>query len=176
MLAKKQRGFTLVELLIISSIIVLLASIVLVSVKIIQARSRDSRRLADMKQIILALETYYDSMGRYPSITGDACCNGWDQAPCETDITFISTLVNQGYVSAVPFDPGTGSGTGCYGYNYYVYTAGSYGCDASKGRFYVLGVRDMETSGRPHPDSPGWKCPNRHWQNEFDWVTGDFEY
>jgi len=30
----------------------------------------------------------------------------------------------------------------------------------------------METSGRPHSDSPGWSCSGRDWQTEFDWVTG----
>ena len=33
----------------------------------------------------------------------------------------------------------------------------------------------METSGNPHPNSPGWICPSRNWQDEFDWVTGAFE-
>lgn len=78
-------------------------------------------------------------------------------------------------MSQIPVDPKGGTGTGCYGYNYYVYNAGSYGCDAAKGNFYVLGVRDMETSANPYPTSPGWSCPARDWQAEFDWVTGRFK-
>ena len=126
-----------------------------------------------MRQILLALQLYYDQYERYPSISADGCCNGWDQGPYGTD-PFIGALTTEGLIQT-PTDPSGGSGTGCYGYNYYRYGAGSYGCNASQGAYFVLGVRDMETSGKPHPDSPGWNCPSRNWQNEFDWVIGDFE-
>ena len=171
---KTDKGFTLIELLVVIAIIGLLASIVLVSVQGIRAKARDARRLADMKQIVTALQMYYMEKGRYPSISSDACCDGWDQGPC-ADNPFIGALVSEGLMAKVPTDPSGGSGTGCYGYAYYRYSAGSAGCDPSRGNFFVLGVRDMETSGRPHPDSPGWRCPNRNWQNEFDWVIGAFE-
>jgi len=78
-------------------------------------------------------------------------------------------------MKSVPKDP-IGTGTcGGYTYRYYRYSAGSSGCDPARGAFFVLGVVDMETSGNPYPGSPGWKCPNRNWQNEFDWVIGGFE-
>lgn len=170
----KKNAFTLVELLVVIAIIGLLASIVLVSVNSARKKARDAKRLSDMRQIILALEMYYDINGRYPSISGDGCCDGWDQGPCGAD-PFIGALETANLMSKVPTDPRGGSGTGCYGYNYYRYGAGYRDCDSSRGAYYVLGVRDMETSGRPHPDSPGWSCPNRNWQNEFDWVTGRFE-
>jgi prepilin-type N-terminal cleavage/methylation domain-containing protein len=167
------KAFTLIELLVVFAIIGLLSSIVLVSLQKVKAKASDAIRLHDMKQILLALELYYDEYGRYPNISGDSCCDGWDQGPCGTD-DFIGALKTEGLIRT-PVDPGGGSGTGCYGYNYYRYSAGSYGCDASRGAFFVLGVRDMETSGRPHPESPGWSCPSRNWQNEFDWVVGGFE-
>jgi prepilin-type N-terminal cleavage/methylation domain-containing protein len=171
----KSNGFTLIELLVVIAIIGLLASIVLMALNTARAKARDARRLSDMKQIVLALNMYYDKYGYWPSRTADSCCDGWDQGPCGTDNTFIQPLVDADIMSKVPVDPKGGSGGGCYGYNYYVYGAGNYGCDSSRGKFFVLGVRDMETSNRPHPDSPGWECPDRNWQNEFDWVAGGFE-
>lgn len=170
----KNKGFTLIELLVVVAIIGLLSSIVLVGLKAARGKARDARRIHDMRQIVLALELYWDKYERYPSISGDSCCDGWDQGPCGTD-PFIGALVTEGLMSKVPTDPSGGSGTECYGYAYYRYGAGSYGCNSSHGAYFVLGVRDMESSGRPHPESPGWSCPSRNWQDEFDWVTGSFE-
>ena len=156
------------------SIIGFLATAAMLAFNIARVKARDARRLADMKQIQLALDLYYDNHNRFPSVSGESCCGGFDQGPCGAD-PFIGALESEELMGAVPTDPSGGSGTGCYGYNYYRYGAGSYGCDSSLGAFYVLGVRDMESSGKPHPKSPGWNCPSRDWQNGFDWVTGKFE-
>lgn len=174
--AGRGAGFTLIELLVVIAVLGILSSVVLVAINPSKrmAEARDAGRLMDMAQIRDALDAYYVKNLRYPAITSDSCCDGWDQGPCGTN-EFIGALRSQGFLKRVPTDPSGGSGTGCYGYAYYRYSAGSYGCASSRGAYYVLGVRDMESSGRPHPDSPGWSCPNRNWQGEFDWVTGAFE-
>ena len=64
----KQKGFTLIELLVVIAIIGLLASIVLVSVNSAREKARDARRKADLHQIQLALEMYYDNNGHYPMV------------------------------------------------------------------------------------------------------------
>ena len=173
MYPKHNKGFTLIELLVVIAIIGLLSSVVLVSMGGVRAKARDARRLSDMRQILLALQLYYDKYERYPSISEDGCCDGWDQGPCAGN-PFIGALTTEGLIQT-PTDPSGGSGTGCYGYSYYRYPAGDYGCDSSRGAYFVLGVRDMETNGHPHPDSPGWSCPGRNWEDEFDWVIGGFE-
>lgn len=163
------RGFTLVELLVTVAIISLLSSIVLTSLNSARAKSRDARRLADIRQIQIALEFYYDQFGQYPPISPDTCNGGWDTGPCGTD-PFIGALEDNGFMSRVPVDPGTGN------YRYYRYTTpGDNGCDSAKPLYYVLGIADMETSTGPHPESPGWACGARDWQLEFEWVTGAFE-
>ena len=171
-LKTSRTGFTLIELLVVISIIGVLSGMILVSMGNARKSARDARRLSDMRQIVAALQMYHAKYERYPPISADACCDGWDQGPCNGDATFIGTLATEGLLKT-PVDPLGGTGTGCYGYRYYRYTAAS--CTGGRGDFFVLGVTDMETSGRPHPKSPGWGCPNRNWQTEFDWVIGAFE-
>jgi len=173
---KRAEGFTLIELLVVIAIIGLLASVVMVSFPEAQYRANDAERLQNVSQILMALRVHYANYGYYPARTADACCDGWDQAPCGGDNIFITPLITTNSISLVPVDPTeqTGIGFPCYGFAYYVYPAGSSGCDASRGPFFVLGIRDMESSSGTHSDSPGWSCPTRNWQNEFDWVTGGF--
>lgn len=61
-----KRGFTLVELLVVIAIIGILASIVMVSLRTAQMKARDTKRIADIKAIQLALETYYNDNLMYP--------------------------------------------------------------------------------------------------------------
>ena len=53
-------GFTLIELLVVIAIIGLLATIVMVSLNTARGKARDARRMGDIKQMMLALEMYYD--------------------------------------------------------------------------------------------------------------------
>lgn len=61
------RGFTLIELLVVIAIIGILSSIVLASLNTARQKSRDARRVADIKQIQLAMQLYYDASSTYPN-------------------------------------------------------------------------------------------------------------
>ncbi|MBX4187294.1 MAG: type II secretion system GspH family protein [Candidatus Doudnabacteria bacterium] len=63
---QKNDGFTLVELLVVIAIIGILAAVVLVSLNTARLKSRDARRLADVRQVMTALELYYNDNGAYP--------------------------------------------------------------------------------------------------------------
>ena len=64
----KNYGFTLIELLVVIAIIGILASVVLASLNSARKKSRDARRLADVKQLQVALELYYDAnTSKYPA-------------------------------------------------------------------------------------------------------------
>jgi prepilin-type N-terminal cleavage/methylation domain-containing protein len=103
------RGFTLIELLVVIAIIGLLSSVVLASLNSARQKGRDARRIADIKQIQLALELYFDANGGYPTSLS------------------VANLVTPGYIAAIPTDPSNtsvtydyaalGSGTSCTTYH-----------------------------------------------------------
>ncbi len=63
-------GFTLIEILVVVAIMGVLLSIVMENIGSAQARSRDHKRIADIKAIQLALEQYYDGNNTFP-LTGN---------------------------------------------------------------------------------------------------------
>ena len=74
-----KKGFTLIELLVVIAIIGILASVVLASLNSARAKSRDARRIADVKQLQLALELYADANNQaYPADINDLLtgCSG----------------------------------------------------------------------------------------------------
>lgn len=86
---KKNSGFTLIELLVVIAIIGILSSVVLASLNSARTKSRDARRIGDIKQLQLAMEMYYDSNSEYPDAIGD--------------------LVTGGFIPVAPQDPQTAS-------------------------------------------------------------------
>ncbi len=61
----KNKGFTLIELLVVIAIIGLLASVVLLALNSARAKSRDAKRLADVRQIASAMELYFNDFNSY---------------------------------------------------------------------------------------------------------------
>lgn len=62
------RGFTLVELLVVLSIISILSAIGLASFRVILQNSRDAKRQSDLKVLQSALEQYRGDQNFYPSV------------------------------------------------------------------------------------------------------------
>ncbi len=85
------RGFTLIELLVVIAIIALLSTTVMASLNTARMKSRDAKRLADIKQLMTALEMAFDANNGYPSIGSDNA--GYDIAGLSTALsTFMSPL------------------------------------------------------------------------------------
>lgn len=64
-----KEGFTLIELLVVIAIIGLLSTLSILALNTARARARDTKRVADVKQIQTALEMYYNDNGQYPTST-----------------------------------------------------------------------------------------------------------
>ena len=66
---RNQKAFTLIELLVVIAVIGLLASVVLVALATTRIKSRDAKRLADVKQIADAMALYFSDCNSYPIVT-----------------------------------------------------------------------------------------------------------
>ncbi len=64
---KNSSGFTLVELMVVVSIIGLMSSILYVNYNDAREQARDKVRMTDLKSLQLAIETYKAQHGRYPA-------------------------------------------------------------------------------------------------------------
>jgi len=105
---KNKQGFTLIELLVVIAIIGLLSTLSIVALNQARARSRDARRVADVKQIQTALEMYYNDYNQYPADT------------VVTPGARIASGTNV-YMDIVPKPPMPADGSGCVGAVAYTY-------------------------------------------------------
>jgi len=121
---KKNQGFTLIEVLVATTIIAVLTSIGVVSYQAANRRARDAKRKADLEQIRSALEMYRADNNWYPNTGG----GGW------ADTTKLGTFLTK-YLSPIPSPPKTAEA--------YYYEA----TDSSGGHYYGYCLSsDMEAS------------------------------
>ena len=78
---KLNRGFTLIELVIVAGILTIIASFVLTTINPMAQfqKTNDGRRKSDLAQIQRALEAYYQDNGKYPD--SDASSNPANVTP-----------------------------------------------------------------------------------------------
>jgi len=99
-----KKGFTLIELLVVIAIIAMLSSLSVIALNSARAKSRDARRLSDIKQIKTALEMYYDEKLEYPS--GTAAVLGKTNYVCLSATNgFSSSCSGTVFMQKVPSDP-----------------------------------------------------------------------
>ena len=111
-----RKGFTLIEMLIVIAVIAILSSAVLVGLGPVQRGARDSRRIADLRQVQNGLELYFSKCGYYPRSSAAATCAGFGSAAADwAALTAAITGSNIG-VNKIPNDPSSGK-TYFYGAN-----------------------------------------------------------
>jgi len=145
-------GFTIIELLVVISVIALLSSVIFASLNNARSKARDARRMSDIKQIQLALELYFDVNGVYPSTS-----NAWKSGTTVCNSTYGSGNSYSGptgyipnlapnYISVLPESPNVTTNK-CYLYR-----------DSNSGKdykFLIWGAVENYSSTHPLKD-PGW--------------------
>ncbi len=123
-----QRGSSLLEMMVVVSIIILLANIGVTMTVNARTKARDTIRVNDIKTVERALVIYYNDHGSYPTTPADldnpdanfvwsgtcavaACHGSWGTATAD----WVAGLEPQ-YISHLPIDPAENDCNRCYLY------------------------------------------------------------
>lgn len=109
-----RRGFTLIELLIVIAILGLLSTIITVAMGNARLKARDSKRMADLRQMQTAFELYYTDQNAYPA--GSSLSLGTGNYVCLNDSGFHAAGCTGAFMANIPLDPANVS---------YIYTSAS---------------------------------------------------
>ncbi|UTX51052.1 prepilin-type N-terminal cleavage/methylation domain-containing protein [Candidatus Saccharibacteria bacterium TM7i] len=104
MLNRKQKGFTLIELVIVVAVIIILTSIAAAGMTIYLKDARDNERAGKMTILVEALERYYDQNGEYPScaVLSDSNVSSAAQALGGIDLqTFVAPSAEEGTTNSI---------------------------------------------------------------------------
>ena len=180
-------GFTLIELLVVISIIGLLSSVVLASLNTARAKARDAKRIAEIRQLYTALESYYAQTGS--TLTGNSghnastvggntggCNNATSGSPHQSWGVFLQPLVNVGLLSQIPSDPLNDSNY-CYFHTRYSPTAGDWHCSMDLNNIspirdyeYAISFRSEATNFNLPRRGGGVSTGNYSWSGAGDWY------
>jgi type IV pilus assembly protein PilA len=119
---KKQKGFTLIEILLVIGIIAVLATVVIVALDPAKrfADARDSRRLSDIQSILSAVQQYIvDNEGALPNgldteqrqigTAAGGCSLSASHCSVNPDYCLDLTTPLARYLKSLPYDPSNGS-------------------------------------------------------------------
>ncbi len=104
-----KRGFTIIELLVVVTIIGTLAGVAIVNFDRAQDQSRDTKRIADITSLKAALDLYFLDNKKYPvpSYGNARTANNTFSGACSlggSQTEYVLGLASQ-YISALPRDP-----------------------------------------------------------------------
>jgi general secretion pathway protein G len=120
MIKSNKKGFTLIELLVVIAIIGLLSTLAVVALNSARQKSRDSKRVADVKQIQTALELYFADLNGYPA-AASAVALGGTAANSLSSVGFSGSAQGTTYMGLVPLAPTPYDSATCSSANSYSY-------------------------------------------------------
>lgn len=145
---KKKTGFTMIEVLVVVTILAIATTTGIVTMQGTQLNSRDARRKSDLEKIKVALEDYYNDNQCYPAAGSLDVCGDSNLDP---------------YLKEIPCDPRTKNAYGylpepdaCKGYRVYAGLENTddeaitnLGCGGADGCGYGTGFNYGISSGVP---------------------------
>jgi general secretion pathway protein G len=105
---KIRKGFTLIELLVVIAIIGILSTLAVVALQNARLKSRDAKRVSDIKQIQTAMELYFAEANSYPASGAAARVLGEDNNLCLDASGFNATCAGTTdaiFMGQVPLNP-----------------------------------------------------------------------
>lgn len=120
---KHDRGFTIVEIAVVTIVIGLLVGLVVVAFNKIQMQARDSRRVVDVRTMTSKLSKYYDQNGEYPPVSDQyivSLSSSGLNDPTDNPSWNYSRNMTTSYCGLIPhWGGGSGSlGPSCRNYGY----------------------------------------------------------
>ncbi len=142
---KQQKGFTLIELLVVIAIIGLLSTLAVVSLNNAREKSRDAKRVADIRSLQTALELRFVDSENYP-LEGTALIIGGSTDNSITDAASLAdncTGAGTCYMGDIPSDPSgsticTSASTATCAYSYQSTTSAGAACSTAPCLNYQL--------------------------------------
>lgn len=132
-----RQGFTLIELLVVIAIIGILSTMAIIALGSARIKSRDAKRVADIRQLISAMELFYNDATVYPTnvTSGQA-------------LSFETTT----YMAVIPTNPSPNNDGNCPANTGYLYTPLS--SNTSYIMTFCIGGATGELAAGTHRASP----------------------
>lgn len=116
-----KKGYTLIEILVVISIIGFIASIAMYTLNSARVKGRDAKRMADLEIIGKAIDLYYDKHNHYPFVNdfwGPVLANSFDN----TKWNILQAQLSE-FIYPLPVDPRNDAVFSAYSPgNHYTYT------------------------------------------------------